>query len=236
MAQGKKSFILYCDLIHEIDHLTDEEKGKLFQHLLEYVNDMNPVLEDRVLLGTWKPLQNKLKRDLKKFDEIREKRREAGAKGGKQRQANASKSKQRQANQADNDNDSVNVNVNDSVSDNVFTIVNYLNSRVGSNFKPTTRKTKEHINARLKEGFTVEDFKTVIEKKAEEWENDPKFCKFLRPETLFSPKFEGYLNQQQAGQSREEELNVTLLKHLRDVQFNDNDNEPTDDNRMRRIS
>ncbi len=118
MAKDKKSFILYCDLIHEIDHLTDEEKGKLFQHLLEYVNDMNPVLEDRVLLGTWKPLQNKLKRDLKKFEEIKDKRRLAGAKGGKQKQANlanATKTKQSKTNLADSV--SVSDNVNDSVSD-----------------------------------------------------------------------------------------------------------------------
>lgn len=120
MAEGKKSFILYCDLINEIDHLTDEEKGRLFQHLLEYVNDMDPVLEDRVILGTWKPLENKLKRDLKKFDQIREKRRLAGAKGGTKKAANvanASKSNQNVANVADN------VNDNDSVNDNVSTKV-----------------------------------------------------------------------------------------------------------------
>lgn len=76
MANGKKSFILYCDLIHEVDHLTDEEKGKLFQHLLEYVNDMNPVLEDRVLLGSWKHIERQLKRDLKKYEQIRERNRE----------------------------------------------------------------------------------------------------------------------------------------------------------------
>jgi hypothetical protein len=75
MAKDKKSFILYCDLIHEIDHLTDEEKGKLFQHLLEYVNDMNPTLDDRVLLGSWKHIQRQLKRDLMKYEERREQNR-----------------------------------------------------------------------------------------------------------------------------------------------------------------
>lgn len=123
MATGKKSFVLYCDLIHEVDHLTNEEKGMLFQHLLEYVNDMNPILKDRVILGSWKHIERQLKRDLKKYEEIREKRRQAGAKGGKQsqaNQANASFANQSQANQAVNDNVNVtvndNVNVNDSVS------------------------------------------------------------------------------------------------------------------------
>ena len=118
----------------------------------------------------------------------------------------------------------------------VVYVVEYLNDRVGSNFKSSTDKTRRMINARLNEGFTVEDFKKVIDIKAEEWENDPKFCKFLRPETLFSNKFESYLNQQQAGQSREDELKLHLLKHLRDVQSEDYIDEPTDANRMRRLS
>ena len=42
MAENKKSFVMYCDLIDNIDHLTIEEKGLLFNHLLEYVNDINP--------------------------------------------------------------------------------------------------------------------------------------------------------------------------------------------------
>jgi hypothetical protein len=100
MAKDKKSFILYCDLIHEVDHLTDEEKGRLFQHLLEYVNDLDPVLDDRVLLGSWKHIQRQLKRDLQKYEEIKQKRVESGRKGGKQTQANASKPKQAEANQA----------------------------------------------------------------------------------------------------------------------------------------
>lgn len=66
MVENKKSFVLYADLIHNIDHLTKEEKGMLFNHLLEYVNNMNPVLEDRVVLSAWKFIQSQLKRDLVK--------------------------------------------------------------------------------------------------------------------------------------------------------------------------
>ena len=74
-------------------------------------------------------------------------------------------------------------------------IVTYLNENTGSNYRPNTSKTKELINARIKEGFTVEDFKTVIDKKAAMWKNDPKMSAYLRPETLFGTKFEGYLNE-----------------------------------------
>lgn len=77
-------------------------------------------------------------------------------------------------------------------------IINCLNDAIGSNYRPNTKKTKDLIHARLSEGFTVEDFKTVIYRKTKQWQNDPKMVKFLRPETLFGNKFEGYLNERMA--------------------------------------
>ena len=73
-------------------------------------------------------------------------------------------------------------------------IISYLNEKAGTNYKPTTAKTKTAIKARLAEGFKVDDFKTVIDKKCAEWIGDEKMEKYLRPETLFGTKFEGYLN------------------------------------------
>ena len=74
-------------------------------------------------------------------------------------------------------------------------IVNYLNDVAGKKFKHTTRKTQTLIKARLREGFTVDDFKRVIDNKTKEWKHDPKMNKYLRPETLFGTKFESYLNE-----------------------------------------
>lgn len=73
-------------------------------------------------------------------------------------------------------------------------IVAHLNRRADTKYKPTTPNTRKLIKARLKEGFTVEDIKLVIDKKCDEWINNPDMAKFLRPDTLFSNKFEGYLN------------------------------------------
>ena len=73
-------------------------------------------------------------------------------------------------------------------------VIAYLNEKAGTKYRPTTGKTQTLIRARLAEGFTLDDFKTVIDKKCAEWLNDPKMNQYLRPETLFSPKFEGYLN------------------------------------------
>lgn len=75
-----------------------------------------------------------------------------------------------------------------------ISIVSYLNEKAGTKYKPTTAKTKSAIKARLSEGFTVDDFKTVIDKKCAEWIGDDMMEKYLRPETLFGTKFEGYLN------------------------------------------
>ena len=72
-------------------------------------------------------------------------------------------------------------------------IVEYLNGKTGASYKSTTKKTKACIHARLQEGFTVDDFKTVIDKKYEEWKGT-EFEQYLRPETLFGTKFESYLN------------------------------------------
>lgn len=76
----------------------------------------------------------------------------------------------------------------------VKTIVGYLNEKAGTRYKFSTRKTQQHINARLNEGYTLQDFQTVIDKKCTEWMNTD-MEKFLRPETLFGTKFESYLNQ-----------------------------------------
>lgn len=72
-------------------------------------------------------------------------------------------------------------------------IVNHLNAVLGTRYLPTTQSTRRHISARLSEGFTVDDFKTVIDRKASEWRGT-EYAKYLRPETLFGTKFESYLN------------------------------------------
>lgn len=80
-------------------------------------------------------------------------------------------------------------------------IVTFLNSVTGSSYRSTTDKTRKLIAARLTEGFTVDDFKTVITKKAKEWQGTD-MAQYLRPETLFGTKFEGYLNQPEVKNNR----------------------------------
>lgn len=75
------------------------------------------------------------------------------------------------------------------------TVVDYLNQAIDSKFKSTSEATKKLIKARHNEGFTLEDFKQVIDNKVADWKKDKKMAKFLRPQTLFGNKFEAYLNE-----------------------------------------
>lgn len=79
-----------------------------------------------------------------------------------------------------------------------ISIVSHLNEKAGTKYKHTTAKTKAAIHARAAEGFTLDDFKTVIDKKCAEWIGTD-MEKYLRPETLFGTKFEGYLNAKTSG-------------------------------------
>ena len=74
-------------------------------------------------------------------------------------------------------------------------IITYLNDKADKNFKPNTKATIDKIKARINEGYTLEDFKKVIDIKTTKWKSDPKMNEFLRPETLFGNKFDGYLNE-----------------------------------------
>ena len=73
-------------------------------------------------------------------------------------------------------------------------IVQYLNQKTGKNFKSTSKATQRHIKARFTDGFVLDDFKQVIDKKCSDWLRDQKMKEYLRPETLFGTKFESYLN------------------------------------------
>lgn len=70
----------------------------------------------------------------------------------------------------------------------------HLNSVTGATFT-ASKSNSEFILARLKEGYTINDFKAVINRKAKQWLGTPQ-AKYLRPITLFQQsKFENYLNE-----------------------------------------
>lgn len=119
MAKNKKSFILYTDLIHTVEQLNEEQAGRLFKHILAYVNDLDPETDDVITKIAFEPIRQHLKRDLKKWDTYIEKQSVNGKKGGRPKKA-----KETQKTQAFSEKpkkaDSVNVSVSDSVNVNVI--------------------------------------------------------------------------------------------------------------------
>lgn len=74
-------------------------------------------------------------------------------------------------------------------------IVHALNDAAGTRYRASSAKTRSLIHARWAEGYRLPDFLAVIDTMAAEWKGDPKMAKYLRPSTLFSPKFEDYVNR-----------------------------------------
>lgn len=105
----------------------------------------------------------------------------------------------------------------DDVDKSHYEIIEYLNLKTGSKFKPTTKPYVQAIRSRLKEGYTVDDFKTVIDKKCREW-NGTKLEKYLTPKTLFAPShFDTYLNSNEMAAMTDTERKVAELNALIDA-------------------
>lgn len=136
MAENKKSFVLYADMMSMVEKLPPDKAGLLFLHILKYVNDLNPVSNDVLVDIAFEPIKMQLKRDLAKWGETRQTRSETGRLGGiasgiarsktKQNEATVNLTKQNEANEAVNVNDSVNVSVsvNDTVTVNTINLDN----------------------------------------------------------------------------------------------------------------
>ena len=105
----------------------------------------------------------------------------------------------------------INKSINDNKENKIKEIVDYLNLKMGTKYKSTTKSTASSISARLEEKYTVEDFKTVIDKKYTEWKGTD-WEKYLTPDTLFRPSnFEKYLNQKII--KKKQNVNEEILSH-----------------------
>jgi len=114
MAENKKSFIAYGDWLEVFEELEDDEAGRLAKHLFRYVNDLDPEPQDKLVKMCFIPIKNALKRDLVKYEKIREKRSLAGKASADKRQQKATSVEsveQTPTNPTVNDNVNVTVNV-----------------------------------------------------------------------------------------------------------------------------
>lgn len=153
----------------------------LFQQL-----EMIEVVENAYMIANWDKHQSG-----DRLEEIKEQNRKRQQKHREKQKILALEQK---SNVTDNVINNVNCSISISYSSSISNIINYLNNKNNSNYKSNTKNTVKHIKARLEEGFTEEDFYTVIDYKVSQWGNDAKMRDYLRPDTLFGTKFESYLN------------------------------------------
>ena len=203
----KDNILINLDDYQAVRNFSNEDAGKLFHTICRYsLGEEIGDLEGKIQVA-FNFFKNRLDKYRKKWEKTRKARIESGKLGGLAKQANANFAKQNKqtvANVAVSDNvnvcDSVSVNDNKkkaSPSDEIITILEDLNKRTKSKkgFSPLAKSNQNLIKARMSEGFTVENFITVNEKKVKQWLHDPAMSKYLRPETLYGKKFDGYLNE-----------------------------------------
>lgn len=202
-------FTIYKEYYELITLLTEREQQELLLAITKFMfEDVEPTLNDKqtkIFNNLRRPLEKSKKRSkcgsITKSNENQEEneietkdnQKEIKTKSNESQKENENKTHQ-DVNVIVNVNDNVDVNVKKISLEEIKGIVEYLNIKSNSHYKYSTDKTQTLIKARIKDGFTLDDFKIVIDKKCEEWLGTD-FEKFLRPETLFSNKFEGYLNQ-----------------------------------------
>ena len=151
MAENKKSFVLYADLIHTVTKMPDDKAGQLLKHILSYVNDENPETDDLIIQLTFEPIKQQLKRDLRKYEDKKKQWSEAGKRSAearkvKKKQRTLTDVKSRSTDLTVNVNDSVNVSVNDNVikeKENAFT---FLKSHPTEKLESFIMQNKPNVN------------------------------------------------------------------------------------------
>jgi uncharacterized phage protein (TIGR02220 family) len=174
--EDKGKYITILSLMHQQGRLDEKTISLLVGSISDTLRNKFSIDEN----GFW--FNDRLEQEIEKRTKFIESRINNGIKGGrpkKEHKPNGLAS----AKLIENENE----NVND--------IISYLNNKTGKNFKLGSVKTKKIVLARLKENYSIEQFKKVIDIKTDKWLHDPKMNDYLRPETLFGSKFESYLNE-----------------------------------------
>ena len=207
MSKNKDPAVLFytADFLTGVSGLTMEERGQYIT-LLCLQHQQGPLTEKQVRLAVGElseDVRSKFTTDDsgRLYNERMAAEKEKRTRYSESRRANVSKRYQTPtyAEHMQNicstyaehmENENINVNININV---IKDIVEYLNGVLGAKYKFSSDYIQRTIGDRLKEGYTFPDFKAVIDKKYAEW-NGTEMARFLRPETLFGPKFDSYLN------------------------------------------
>ena len=200
------TFTCFEKFAEAMEDLTEDERHQMEIAICEYGFFGVGVELPRLLKPTFKMIKDDIDNSVSK--------RGNGAKGGRPKKGETTDSETEKPVVSENakPNTIQNNTVQDSTED-IYTpaiseIVDYLNAEAHTSYRSSTLRTRRNIKARLKEGFTVQDFKDVIDGRIAAWANDPKMSEYIRPETLFGSKFEGYLNASKPTPKSEKEVKL----------------------------
>lgn len=196
MSEFEMKYIpIFRDIAKLFFSISDEDCGRIVKNLIHYSNGedvipFNDPLLDYVLQDSIRRYESALKYCVS--------RSENGKKGGRPKSTekhSESIKKHTESIPKANEKHSETYVIRNTNTEYVIEILKYLNEKTGSHFGET-KNNVQLITARLNDGYTVEDFKKVIDKKVKAWKSDSKMCKFLKPSTLFAPShFDDYLNE-----------------------------------------
>lgn len=190
----KDNFLLKKSQQKVFDELSDIDAGKLIKGIYSYVNTGNSKLEGYLKI-VFIPIQEEIDKNEERYEKVCEKNRENGKLGGRPKKSEKNPLVSKKS--GGNPKKPIRHNHIHNHNQLIKEIIDYLNNKTNSKFKYTTKITKEKIIARLNEGYVLDDFIDVIDKKHKEWVGT-EWEKFLCPETLFGTKFEKYLNQKES--------------------------------------
>lgn len=229
-------FTIYSEYFDLITLLPKNEQGELLLAICNYMFfDEEPKLNEaqlKIFRNLKRPLDKSKKRSLNSSKNETKQKQNENERKTKQKQNENENETHQDVNVIVNVNDDVNVNSNlekieyeeekplvtndvDSLTEITKKVIEYLNKKTNSNFRPTTKTTQHKINARLNEGYNLDDFIAVIDKKYDEWVGT-EFEVYLCPETLFGTKFEKYLNQKTSKKKSKSDKQLDILKGVYD--------------------
>lgn len=229
----QKGFIVYGDVKDVVDELDNEQAGELFRGMIDYfVDGTEPNFSD-VLKFVFIPIKQQMDRDAGKYIQRCNKNRENVKKRYERIRSNTNvydgirpytKATNTDTNtntdtDTKKDTDTNTKSRESDTNDVPLSLISYLNEKTGSSYKVDADITSRIISL-FGQGYSVDDMRTVIDRKCAEWCDDKKMRSYLRPSTLFGDKFAEYLNapesieaEQKKGAAAKQEQ---LLKSLSD--------------------
>jgi len=181
--EKRNSFTFYRDFYNSAQPLNDSQRLQLYEAIIKKsIDNIDPKEDelDPLVASMYSLAKHALSKSYKGWM--------AGIKHQPSKGPSKGNTKDTPKQDKDKDKDKDNIDY--------LAIVSYLNNKCNTQFRSSTDKTRKLIKARFNEGFTYEDFVKVIDIKCSQWLMKADMKGFLRPETLFGTKFEGYLNEE----------------------------------------